>query len=562
MTEIYDNKTNKRHTRTDRNHSPKMSAASKEIRWFKESFTNLVFLWDSGKVTEGKAYEGRVTLFPQELERGNVSLLLRDVRISDEGQYSCHVSDASWYEEPSMNLLVMSRGTAPDVTVVESSGDSAVLGCSSQGWHPEPKMSWRDEGGQNLSSETEKPKQMAGGTYTVISHLTLKATSQFRVECVLTEPAQGVQLSTLVQFKEESLGSTQQATVYLSVALTLFAVAFVSGALYVYKKRRGYLVRLNKTVCEARQKELVWNLINEHEEQRCHIFTFTVSTTEELYPFLSFPSQCKLEMSISTVKRSSADRGAPSGLIKSDQQQVTSDPNKHHIRNQKADCSEEVKALLEEADRSFLETQEETAYNSGGQHPKGKEKNKGGKFKAQILKFKSKKLFTEDQTENCAERSKELVDEIGETMTGGQRKTGDGGHFSLQEAVKNKGDKLKVLKRKFKVSEKHTEVQNEDHEEKSVGLKVGEDEAFVEIQENKECDEAELHVDEKQKEKGIKIKENILKLINKKGALGQQEIPMESSSPVDKKDTSVPNAAVLGERLLPEQSDTQRNKKS
>uniref|UniRef100_A0A8C9S5S8 Ig-like domain-containing protein n=1 Tax=Scleropages formosus TaxID=113540 RepID=A0A8C9S5S8_SCLFO len=89
--------------------SPEMSAASKEIRWFKESFTNLVFLWDSGKVTEGKAYEGRVTLFPQELERGNVSLLLRDVRISDEGQYSCHVSDASWYEEPSMNLLVMSE---------------------------------------------------------------------------------------------------------------------------------------------------------------------------------------------------------------------------------------------------------------------------------------------------------------------------------------------------------------------------------------------------------------------------------------------------------------------
>uniref|UniRef100_A0A3B3QRZ3 B30.2/SPRY domain-containing protein n=1 Tax=Paramormyrops kingsleyae TaxID=1676925 RepID=A0A3B3QRZ3_9TELE len=41
-----------------------------------------------------------------ELEKGNVSLLLTDVRLADQGDYKCHVSLGDWFEEPTLELTV------------------------------------------------------------------------------------------------------------------------------------------------------------------------------------------------------------------------------------------------------------------------------------------------------------------------------------------------------------------------------------------------------------------------------------------------------------------------
>uniref|UniRef100_A0A8C9RYI3 Ig-like domain-containing protein n=1 Tax=Scleropages formosus TaxID=113540 RepID=A0A8C9RYI3_SCLFO len=86
--------------------SPEKSAVPMEIRWFRDKYLEFVFLYQAGKEERGKGYEGRVSLFPQELLRGNVSLLLRDVKLNDGGEYKCHVSFSSWYEEPIVRLTV------------------------------------------------------------------------------------------------------------------------------------------------------------------------------------------------------------------------------------------------------------------------------------------------------------------------------------------------------------------------------------------------------------------------------------------------------------------------
>ncbi|KAI4902870.1 hypothetical protein NFI96_028553 [Prochilodus magdalenae] len=75
-------------------------------------------LWDSGvepvfaglmrshceleflrQVTEGRGYEGRVSLFTQELQRGNVSLQIRHCTESDKGYYLCQVTNGDTTEE-------------------------------------------------------------------------------------------------------------------------------------------------------------------------------------------------------------------------------------------------------------------------------------------------------------------------------------------------------------------------------------------------------------------------------------------------------------------------------
>ncbi|XP_053086291.1 butyrophilin subfamily 3 member A2-like [Pangasianodon hypophthalmus] len=77
--------------------SPEISAVNMEIRWFKG--TDCVCVYKNRQVTEGRGYEGRVSLFTQELERGNVSLQLRDCTQSDLGHYLCQVTDGDRTEE-------------------------------------------------------------------------------------------------------------------------------------------------------------------------------------------------------------------------------------------------------------------------------------------------------------------------------------------------------------------------------------------------------------------------------------------------------------------------------
>ncbi|XP_060719477.1 butyrophilin-like protein 2 [Tachysurus vachellii] len=87
--------------------SPEISAVDLEIRWFKG--TDCVCVYKNSKVTEGRGYEGRVSLFTQELERGNVSLQLRNCTESDDGYYLCQVTDGDRTEEITVYMSKCSR---------------------------------------------------------------------------------------------------------------------------------------------------------------------------------------------------------------------------------------------------------------------------------------------------------------------------------------------------------------------------------------------------------------------------------------------------------------------
>ncbi|XP_076866911.1 uncharacterized protein LOC143518356 [Brachyhypopomus gauderio] len=85
--------------------SPETSAVAMEIRWFKE--TDCVCLYKKGQVTEGRGYEGRVSLFTEELERGDVSLQLRDCRESDRGDYLCQVTSGDTTHELTVEVQML-----------------------------------------------------------------------------------------------------------------------------------------------------------------------------------------------------------------------------------------------------------------------------------------------------------------------------------------------------------------------------------------------------------------------------------------------------------------------
>uniref|UniRef100_W5LZC1 Ig-like domain-containing protein n=1 Tax=Lepisosteus oculatus TaxID=7918 RepID=W5LZC1_LEPOC len=82
--------------------SPDISAVDLEIRWFRDGYDNFVCLYeaqDYNIIRQNPAYRRRVNLFLGELPRGNVSLILRDVRRSDHGQYRCMVLSGRRYDD-------------------------------------------------------------------------------------------------------------------------------------------------------------------------------------------------------------------------------------------------------------------------------------------------------------------------------------------------------------------------------------------------------------------------------------------------------------------------------
>ncbi|KAI4884628.1 hypothetical protein NFI96_001340 [Prochilodus magdalenae] len=75
--------------------SPELSAVNLGIRWFKG--TDCVCLYKNRQVTEGRGYEGRVSLFTQKLQRGNIFLQINDC--SDREDYLCQVTNGDTAEE-------------------------------------------------------------------------------------------------------------------------------------------------------------------------------------------------------------------------------------------------------------------------------------------------------------------------------------------------------------------------------------------------------------------------------------------------------------------------------
>uniref|UniRef100_A0A672M4Q6 Butyrophilin-like protein 2 n=1 Tax=Sinocyclocheilus grahami TaxID=75366 RepID=A0A672M4Q6_SINGR len=69
--------------------SPEISAVDMEISWSND--TACVCLYKDRQVTEGVLFKDRASLFTHKLREGNVSLQLKNFRLSDIGNYHCQV---------------------------------------------------------------------------------------------------------------------------------------------------------------------------------------------------------------------------------------------------------------------------------------------------------------------------------------------------------------------------------------------------------------------------------------------------------------------------------------
>uniref|UniRef100_A0A8C1T250 Butyrophilin subfamily 1 member A1-like n=1 Tax=Cyprinus carpio TaxID=7962 RepID=A0A8C1T250_CYPCA len=197
------------------------------LEWFRLGLKNsLVHFYEDHEdrnTDQIESYRGRTKLIHQELQRGDASLKLSSVRVSDEGRYKCFIQSKAWYDDTTVNVRVEAVGGPPVITVdgFDHSG-GLHLQCESEGWYPEPKLEWLDSEGVSLSSETTE---------------THRNTDRFSVKHTITGYERDSKIHCSVKLRHH-----MTSVIMISVAVVLSVFAGIIIATFVNKTRGKVLV--------------------------------------------------------------------------------------------------------------------------------------------------------------------------------------------------------------------------------------------------------------------------------------------------------------------------------
>ncbi|XP_048826285.1 uncharacterized protein LOC125704585 isoform X2 [Brienomyrus brachyistius] len=106
-----------------------------EVDWRRTDSDTIVHLFQDGQSrpeSQGDAYRGRAHFFPQEIAKGNFSLLLEGVRTADAGEYKCVVYTEQENHETRVDIREVERlvVTGADEPVYAHAGEDVTLSCS------------------------------------------------------------------------------------------------------------------------------------------------------------------------------------------------------------------------------------------------------------------------------------------------------------------------------------------------------------------------------------------------------------------------------------------------
>ncbi|KAL1278774.1 hypothetical protein QQF64_025447, partial [Cirrhinus molitorella] len=90
---------------------PNINVVDMRVEWFRPDLkeAQLVHLYkdhEDRNTDQSQSYRGRTKLNHQELQKGNTSLKLSSVQVSDEGRYKCFIQSKSWTDDATVNVFV------------------------------------------------------------------------------------------------------------------------------------------------------------------------------------------------------------------------------------------------------------------------------------------------------------------------------------------------------------------------------------------------------------------------------------------------------------------------
>ncbi|XP_043091674.1 butyrophilin-like protein 3 isoform X1 [Puntigrus tetrazona] len=218
---------------------PSISVEDMRVEWFRSDLkdSQLVHLYEDHEDRNTEqivSYRGRTELTHQELQRGDASLKLSSVRVSDEGRYKCFIQSKSWNDDATVNVRVEVVGTPPVITVdgFDDSG-GLHLQCESEGWYPEPVLEWLNREGVSLSSDTRVTHREAD-KFSVKHTITVRHRDD-KIHCRVR--LRHHMLETQIITTSKRFSSWRTSIILISVAVVLSVIAGILIAVFAQKNR-------------------------------------------------------------------------------------------------------------------------------------------------------------------------------------------------------------------------------------------------------------------------------------------------------------------------------------
>uniref|UniRef100_A0A8C1GJ00 HERV-H LTR-associating 2b, tandem duplicate 2 n=2 Tax=Cyprinus carpio TaxID=7962 RepID=A0A8C1GJ00_CYPCA len=126
-------------------------------------------------------YKGRTSLLSEsEIKNGNVSLLIRNISLQDEGRYKCYAADAKKNDEKYVVMSVNAPAKSVDIILKK---DTVI--CTSSGVYPEPKVLWYSD--PPATEPLNTVSQTEDHLFTVTSQLKVDViTDTYTYNCSIT----------------------------------------------------------------------------------------------------------------------------------------------------------------------------------------------------------------------------------------------------------------------------------------------------------------------------------------------------------------------------------------
>ncbi|CAM5090557.1 unnamed protein product [Natator depressus] len=178
------------------------------------------------------------SLVSDHITDGSVSLRIRDIQPSDDGQYKCFFQSRVAYEDALLELQVAGLGSDPDISVEGHQDGGIQVVCRSSGWYPEPEAQWRDLQGKLSPSASEKISQEAGGLFQTEIAIVLTEESNHKVSCCVRNPRLDQERESAISIAELFFPRVDAWTVVLGVILALLVVLIALASYCFWRQHR------------------------------------------------------------------------------------------------------------------------------------------------------------------------------------------------------------------------------------------------------------------------------------------------------------------------------------
>nr|XP_025039253.1 butyrophilin-like protein 9 [Pelodiscus sinensis] len=195
------------------------------------------YMSDGTQDLPGKDYQNRTEMFPQEFSSGNVSLKLKRIQMSDDGQYWCLVRNPERSLESTTDLRV--AAVAPVfIDVLGPQGQGIGLVCRSTGWFPKPELQWVGKNWQNQAMESvTNMTQERENLYSVVSHVTVtEGEDTGDISCIVQNGLVKTDRQSAIRLSGDVF---PRVSPWLSAFWALFSLVLVAAGVCAYREYTG-----------------------------------------------------------------------------------------------------------------------------------------------------------------------------------------------------------------------------------------------------------------------------------------------------------------------------------